>query len=239
MLLDVSGSMGNRFGSDTRISAVTKAFHDIVQRMLNRSTRDQGVRNRYEMALFTYSTSVKNQFDGIKPLLQVANLGAPKLAPLEATDTALGFQHVERFLAHVLPKYERDKTYSRPAPLVCHITDGEYTGDDPEPVVRRIMQMSVIDGPVLVENIFITDEVLTSPITNLKQWSGITPTTPLKTLYAEKLRSISSPIPLTYRTEMKEFGYHLDPDSVLMFPGHTTDLLRLGFQATIATPRTR
>ena len=46
MLLDVSGSMGNKFGSDTRISAVTKTFRDIVQRTLNQSIKDQRARTR-------------------------------------------------------------------------------------------------------------------------------------------------------------------------------------------------
>ena len=235
LLLDVSGSMGLPFGSSTRIAAVTRAVRGMQQQMLNTSTKDVGVSDRYHIALFTYSTKSIDVLKGVKTLNEFVKLGTPVLATVEKTDTALAFQHVEKFLTGLLPTYELNRQYARPAPLVCHITDGEYTAADPEPVARRIMQMSVKDGPVLVENIFITDDVLVEPIGNLKEWPGVTAATRLKTPYAEKLRAMSSPLPLNYLSNMREHGYRLDPGAVMLFPGHTPELLRLGMQVTIAT----
>ena len=55
--------------------------------------------------------------------------------------------------AERLLKAEIGNLQDSPAPLVCHMTDGEYnSGGDPEPIARSIMQMSVPDGNVLVEN---------------------------------------------------------------------------------------
>ncbi len=41
-----------------------------------------------------------------------------------------------------------------PAPLVCRMTDGQYSGHDPEPVAREIMSMRNNDGNVLLQNIY-------------------------------------------------------------------------------------
>ena len=53
------------------------------------------------------------------------------------------------------------------------MTDGASTGEDPELIVRRIMNMSVPDGNVLIENIFISDEIMQEQITNIKKWEAL------------------------------------------------------------------
>lgn len=43
-------------------------------------------------------------------------------------------------------------------PVVIHITDGHYTGDNPAPVVSELMQLGTIDGQTLVFNCHISRE---------------------------------------------------------------------------------
>ena len=105
-----------------------------------------------------------------------------------------------------------------PAPVVCHMTDGASTGEDPELIVRRIMNMSVPDGNVLIENIFISDEIMQEHITNIKKWEGIMPNTEITDEYGAKLQRLSSPIPQSYREMMTEHGFHIADGAVMMFP---------------------
>ena len=152
---------------------------------------------------------------------------------LDATveHTAKAFLAAERLLQKELHNLQ-----DCPAPVICHMTDGEYTGDDPAPAVRRIMKMRVPDGNVLVENIFLSSRILPRPIKDPFNWPGILPNTKLSNEYASKLRDISSPVPASYRAMMMENNYHLDPNAVMMLPGMTPELVAMGFQMSAATP---
>ncbi|MFN3763248.1 MAG: hypothetical protein ACK4WK_08630, partial [Anaerolineae bacterium] len=157
--------------------------------------------------------------------------GVPELSTMRSTDTARAFAQAEKLLQQELPNLAHC-----PAPLVCHMTDGEYTGADPEPAVRRIMAMRVPDGNVLVENIFISDHILKESITDPKRWEGVRPGTKLASDYARKLRAISSPLPPGYRAMMREEGYELADDAVMMIPGMTPELVQMGFVMSMSTP---
>ncbi len=135
-------------------------------------------------------------------------------------------------------QYELANLGNCPAPLVCHMTDGEYTGADPEPIARRIMSMSNPDGNVLVENIFMSDQILSQPVLPGKAtaWPGILPGTSLLSDYAKKLRSMSSPLPSNYRTVMLERGYSVDGGAVMMLPGDSKELVEMGFAMSMSTP---
>ncbi|MBO9599718.1 MAG: hypothetical protein J7559_18075, partial [Cohnella sp.] len=111
-----------------------------------------------------------------------------------------------------------------------------YTGEDPEPIARRIMGMSVRDGNVLIENIFISDDLLAQPIDQPKKWAGVRDDTEFRDDYGHKLKRMSSVIPESYRGMIRESHYNLAAGSLLMFPGTTPDLVSLGFQMSAATP---
>lgn len=230
-LLDVSMSMSRRLGKKQSIEVVMDALTAALRQMVFRSTKGGRLSPRYRIAMYAYSDHVYDLLDGARSVDQVAQLGVPELSPQRSTDTAKAFLQAEKLLQQELPNLQ-----DCPAPLVCHMTDGEYTDSDPEPIVRRIMQMSVPDGNVLVENIFISDQILTQKIEDPKEWPGIMPDTALKDKYAKKLRSISSPIPDSYRSMMVEFGYRLGEGAVMLFPGISPELVSLGFQMSAATP---
>lgn len=230
-LLDVSMSMTRRLGKKQNIEVVMDALTAALRQMVFRSTKGGRLSPRYRIAMYAYSDHVYDLLDGARSVDQVAQLGVPELSPQRSTDTAKAFLQAEKLLIKELPDLQ-----DCPAPLVCHMTDGEYTDADPEPIVRRIMQMSVPDGNVLVENIFISDQILNQKIDDPKEWPGIMPDTVLKDKYAKKLRSISSPIPDSYRSMMVEFGYRLGEGAVMLFPGMSPELVSLGFQMSAATP---
>ncbi len=230
-LLDVSASMSQPLGKKRRIEVVTDALTAALRQMVFRSTKGGRLSPRYRIAMFAYSDHVYDLLDGVKTVEQVAQMGVPELSPMRTTETARAFAQAEKLLQAELPALQ-----ACPAPLVCHMTDGEYTGSDPEPVVRRIMQMAIPDGNVLVENIFISDKILPQPIADPTQWPGILPDTKLVSNYAHKLRAISSPIPDSYRAMMLENNYHLAPGALMLLPGMSPELVAMGFQMSAATP---
>lgn len=234
-LLDVSRSMSKSMGlgemRKKRVEIVTDALYAALQEMVFRSTKGGRVSPRYRVAMYAYSDDVYDILGGIKSIDQVAAMGVPELQSLRTTNTAKGFAQVEKLLINELPNISHC-----PAPLVCHMTDGEFTGEDPEPIVRRILNMKNLDGNVLVENIFIADQILSERIESPEQWTGITESTNLENSYAEKLRSISSAFPQSYRVMMLERGYRVAENAIMMLPGESPELVEMGFAMSMSTP---
>ncbi|WP_246096656.1 vWA domain-containing protein [Paenibacillus sinopodophylli] len=231
-LLDVSGSMTLMNGEKRRLDLVTDSLYVALKQMVFRSTKGSRISSRYRVAVYAYSDDVHDVLGGIKGIDELMHTGLlPSLQTQRFTDTAKAFQHVEQLLHSELARIQ-----DGPAPLICHMTDGVYTGEDPEPIVRRIMDMSVKDGNVLVENIFISDDVLQQEVEYPKRWQGVQEHTDFRDEYGRKLRRMSSVIPESYRQMMREANYNLAEGAYLMFPGTNPDLVSLGFQMSAATP---
>ena len=233
-LLDVSASMTQALGDKRRIDVVMESMSIVLRQMIFRSTKGARISPRYRIAMIAYSDHVYDLLDGIKTVDQIANLGFPTLSTFRTTDTARAFAQVEKLLEMELPNLDLC-----PAPLVCHMTDGEFTGEDPAPIANRIMAMEVPDGNVLLENIFISDVIFEQAINNVREWPGILRKTNLKNEYAKKLRSMSSPLPKSYHAMMLESGYRMDEKSVMMLPGISPSLIEMGFVMSAATPISR
>jgi hypothetical protein len=233
-VLDVSASMTKRLGTGRRIDVVMASVERTLQQMVFRSTKGMNIAPRYRLAMYAYSDQVWDLLDGIKSVDQIAKWGAPQLSVQRNTDTAKAFLQVEKLLRNELPRLQ-----NCPAPLICHMTDGEFTDADPEPVIRRIMGMRVPDGIPLIENIFISDQVLDAPILDPKRWPGVLPQTKLKNSYAQKLQAMSSPLPESYRNMMREMGYQMTPGALMMLPGTSPEMVEMGFVMSAATPLSR
>ena len=232
-LIDVSLSMNEPMAGKTRLAVVSDALEAVRTRMIWRSTKGSLIASRYRVAMYPYSEQVYDVYEGIKSIAEIAKFPLPKLTAMRVTDTAKAFRHAKRILEQELPRMA-----NHPAPLVCHLTDGTFTGDDPEPPAREIMQLEIPDGPVLVENIFVSDDILPEPVKDATCWPGVRPQTQLTNRYAIQLRRMSSPVPHSYRVMMEEMGYGIAQDAVMMFPGNSPGLLEMAFQMSAAT-RTR
>lgn len=230
-LLDISASMNNPLGTKRRIDVVMDALSSALRQMVFRSTKGTRLSPRYSIAMYAYSDNVYDILDGIQTVDKVVHLGVPELETEARTDTAKAFEKAEELLKTEIHNYK-----DGPAPLVCHMTDGIFTGKDPSPIVHRIMKMSIPDGKVLVENIFISDDILEEKITDALSWPGITPKTKLKSEFAQNLKAISSPLPESYRSMMQECNYHLDKNALMLLPGMNQELVSMGFQMSAATP---
>lgn len=230
-LIDVSASMMLPMGEQRRIDVVMQALGAALRQMVFRSTKGVRISPRYRVAMYAYSDHVYDLLDGIKSVDRVAHLGVPELSTLRSSRASKAFEAAERLLQSELPALRNS-----PAPVVCHMTDGEFTGEDPEPVAQRIKQIAVGDGNVLVENIFITDEFLADPISDPFRWGGVTPSTGLASEYARKLCRMSSALPDSYARMMREANYQVASGALMVLPGHSPEFVAMGFQMSAATP---
>jgi uncharacterized protein YegL len=230
-LLDISGSMSQMLGDKKRVEIVSDALQEIALEMVARSTKGELVSPRYRLAIYAYESQVHDVLGGIRTIDQFVKDGVPEFAPRGGTNTAAAFLAAENLLKQELQYME-----GHPAPLICHMTDGEYQGDDPTPIVQRIMGMGTPDGNVLVENIFISDKILRAPITEIDKWPGIVNEADLTNDYARTLLRMSSPIPESYLSEMQEFGYAMQNGAPMLFPGQNKELIRMAFTMSGATP---
>ncbi len=233
-LLDVSGSMSEKcLDGKPKIEVVTNALQKVATKMVYRSTKGSLVAPRYRVAMYAYSSQVIDLLGGIKPIDEFAKQGVPRLTTLDTTDTAGAFLEAERLLQAELPNLQ-----DCPAPLVCHMTDGQYNGGDPLPVAQRIMDNCVPDGNVLVENIYVSAGGLA--ISDIHSWPGVASENELPDAYSRTLFRMSSPIPDSYRSVMTEFGYpQLHPGARMFFPGDQPEIVEIGFTMSGATPVTR
>ena len=225
-LLDVSGSMGKPMpGSKSRIQVVREALKVTVTEMVQRSLKNKELRPRYRVAMIAYSDDVYDVLSGVKPIDVVAKMGIPKLEPLNRSDTTKGFRYVKKII-------EQEKSLlapASPAPLVIHLTDGELTSrEDPEPVVREIQQIMVPDGNVLVENVFISDE-LKVVIPDAAAWPGYKPGEDVGNQYGNRLLAMSSYLPEMYRIVMSELGFSIQEGTAMMYPGIRPEFVQMAF----------
>lgn len=223
-LLDVSGSMAEPCGSSTKIDTLNVALKKQIVRMVQRSTKGSVISPRYDIAMFAYSNTSQDLLSGVKNIAELVQVGVPTLTPIEMTGTAEAFAEAEKLLQSVLPKYQKCAP-----PLICHMTDGMYNTSDPEPIAERIKKMTVDDGNVLIENVFLTDDALVTPISDAKSWPGLTDPDQLKTNYAKQLFRMSSPLPSKYREAMAEMGYKIETGARLMLPGNNPEIIELAF----------
>src|SRR5881275_2128113 len=121
-LLDVSVSMQQPLGGKRRVDVVMEALTSALRQMVFRSTKGGRLSPRYRIAMFAYSDRVYDLLDGVKTVDHVAYLGVPDLSPMRTTESDRAFAQAEKLLEAELPNLR-----ACPAPLVCHMTDGEYT----------------------------------------------------------------------------------------------------------------
>lgn len=229
-LLDISASMDKRLGKKSRLETAMDALNAAIRTMVFRSSKGRRIQPRYRLVIYAYSNEVFDILGGIKTIDEVAQMKLPEIDTRRGTDTAKAFMAAGELIGHELPAMQE-----HPAPLVCHLTDDRYTGRDPKPVVNAIMHMSNGDGSVLVENIYISDRLGNDPNKDALTWAGIQRHSPLDDEYGRELRDMSSNLPPSYHIIMEEMGSKVKPDSVMMFPGNTPDLISLGFQMSSAT----
>jgi hypothetical protein len=226
-VIDTSASMNERCGDTTRTGVVQKALTEVILQMADLSTKvvngEAVLRPRFRIAILGYNDRVYSYHRGFVPLDEFVNGGLPAIKPDGGTNTAQALLAAEQLLDEVLLTMQHDW----PAPLVCHLTDGEYNqGGSPVAIADRIRSRQTSDGPVLLENVFITDNALRHPPRSWKEWTGVRQESDLRDDYAKLLFRMSSEIPAAYIETIRYWAFdNIGPGARLMFPGTQVDLI--------------
>jgi uncharacterized protein YegL len=234
-LVDTSDSMNQPCGGTTKINLVNTALRESLRHMIRRSMRDGIPQPQYLVAILSYHTRVVDMLGGICSLPDLVQAGMPKLIAQGETDMAAGFAAVEKLLQQYQESLLRSASLRRPAPLVCHLTDAHFTTDNPAPFVKRIQGMRFSDGPVLVEHVYMVEDILRQPVQDWHQWSGVLKPNEITNIHARRLFHLSSPLPHAYRQNINDYGYRLQKGAQLFFPGTHPELVKLAFAMSAGT----
>lgn len=236
-LLDISGSMDEQLEGISKIEHVNQAIERLLVRMVQRSTKGEVISPRYRLSMIAYSDEPIDILGGVHTIDEIVQLGKPTLSATNSTDTAAAFEMARDILRREIAQMGPSPV--PPAPMICHLTDGQFTGPDPEPIAREIMQMETPDGRVLIENIYVGPNLTTQPIYQVETWGGVMQINELSDQYAKKLFNISSALPASYAEVINEMGYGLQRGAKMLIPSSNKDLIELAFAMSGATPTGR
>jgi hypothetical protein len=181
-MIDRSGSMKDPFGADggkSKAQGVADAINRLLQNLVIRCTKQEGVRYYYDVGVIGYGAKVGPAFAGalanqeLVPIDKVADNPA-RIEVRKKDDGAGGvvdyrlpiyFDPVAdsgtpmcaafRCAHDILEKWVQSHPNSFP-PIVINITDGEPTDGDPTGPADEVRKLATSDGNVLVFNCHIS-----------------------------------------------------------------------------------
>jgi hypothetical protein len=193
-VIDQSGSMSDPFGADTsrrKSDAVADAINRLLQNLVIKCARDQGVQDYFHVGVIGYGATVGPAFGGslagrdLVPISEVGNLPARIEERAKKVDDGAGglVEQTIKFpiwfdavsnngtpmrqalnrVSDILNTWLSGHSDCFP-PVVVHITDGESTDGDPSEIMRMISGLASSDGSVLLFNFHISGNSQVAPI---------------------------------------------------------------------------
>jgi hypothetical protein len=230
-LLDMSESMNEAVDGATKTELVSQTVLSTLREMVRRSIKGTVPMPRYLVGAFAYNDTVRDIYGGLRPITEIIQIGVPVMKPDQRTNVLPAFEAAEAMLL-----MEYNELYGGPAPLICHISDGNVNSDGLLAVVDRIRQLAFLDGPVLLENVLVDDHALREPVLDIHAWPGVRSSDELVGTSARELFDLSSTIPASYRRSLADRGYHLQPGARLFFPGGTAEMVDAAIMLSGITP---
>lgn len=183
-LIDQSGSMSDEIGGGRKkADSVADAINRLLQNLIIKCAKSEGVRDYYEVGVIGYGAGVGPAFTGalagrsLVPISEVADSPARVEERTKKVDDGAGglVEQTVKFAVWFEPvanggtpmgqaldqahQLMQDWVTRHPAsypPIVINITDGEATDGDPSGLAKSIADLSTSDGNVLVFNCHIT-----------------------------------------------------------------------------------
>jgi len=240
-LVDISGSMKAPMpDGKSRIDVAKDAIQTAYAQMIQRSLRQGKIHPRYRVGMIAYSTDLFDVYGDIGSIVTIDKLkdeGVPLITPQQRTDMAKAFRYAHKLIQDDIKTWSQKWLDECPPPMVINLTDCEFGEETQDPVefAQKLQEISVPDGNVLVENIFITDQI-TLPSANIKDWKGYRFNESTGDPYGDKLLAMSSPIPAGYAQLMSEqAGLKIREGTAMMFPGISKEFIKTGFAMSIVT----
>jgi hypothetical protein len=214
----------------TKSERVADAINRLLQNLVIRCAKSEGVRDYYSVGVIGYGESVSPAFSGalasrdLVPISDIANNparidertkkaddGAGGLVdqkikfPIWFEPVANGGTPMCQALALAKSTLETWLSQHRGCfpPTVIHITDGESTDGDPTAAMRALTDLCSTDGNVLLFNVHLSASPNTAPI-SFPDSSAQLPDEYAKTMFAG-----ASPLTAFMRSVATEYGFSL------------------------------
>lgn len=251
-LIDQSGSMENPLpGADNRRKAdsVADAINRLLQNLVIKCARGEGVRNFYEVAVIGYGEAVGHAFSGplagrqLVPLSDIATQPARieerKKYGVNGNGNGSRTEHLVKFpiwfephakgvtpmgeaiqqTVELLTPWVAAHPRSYP-PIVINISDGAATDTGPVPQATALRQLATEDGKVLFFNCHISDQP-TKPVVFPADDDE------LPDDFARTLFEVTSPLPDNLAEQARSEGMELPADARgFAFNADLTELIR-------------
>jgi len=232
-LIDQSGSMGESVGKSnyTRAAFLCDALNRVVMNLIARSSKSEGVRDYFHLGAIGYGgQGVHNALRGSFANRIFHPISAFERSPLAIEDRVeqipdgngamrshsikfpVWFKPLHdggtpmrkalRMAAEELTGWCDDHPDSYP-PTVLHVTDGEPTDGDPEPMAGQVRQTGTTDGHSLLFNLH-TSNSKAGPIEFGSNEEAV------RDPYGKSLFRMSSPLPKPVADAAREKGYEVE-----------------------------
>jgi hypothetical protein len=229
-LIDQSGSMDDPFGagegSQRKADGVADAINRLLQNLVLKCAKSEGVRDYYSVGVIGYGGKVKPAFSGslagkdLAPISEIADNSARVDERTKKVEDGAGglVDETVKFpiwldaVAHggtpmcealtsakgIVSNWISQHPSSFP-PIVINVTDGESTDGDPTQVAEELRALATDDGTLLLFNVHLSSNKST-PVQFPDTESG------LPDKYAELLFSMSSDLPRYIRGVARDEG---------------------------------
>lgn len=232
-LIDQSASMADPFGvgqtTKSKAEGVADAINRLLQNIVIKCAKEEGVRNYYELGVITYGSEIRLGLSGgsaSRELILLSEIADHPIRIEERTkkveDGAGGLvEQTVRFPVWFDPvaigatpmcqALNRAKGMLREwlarhpnsfPPIVINITDGEATDGDPSEAAAELRKLATNDGAVLLFNLHISSQ-RANPIEFPSSESG------LPDKFAQLLFGMSSVLPEYMRSIARDEGYQV------------------------------
>lgn len=229
-LIDQSGSMSDPWGKESSkkiAEGVADIINKLLQNLIIKCAKSEGVRDYFDIGVIGYGEFMGSAFSGplagkdMVKISEVANLPARIEDRKKKVDDGAGgiLEQTVRFpiwfepianggtpMCQVLKHAHtilQDWLYEHPTsfpPVVINITDGEATDGDPSNPAQQLMNLSSLDGNVLLFNIHTSSNTAT-PITFADKETG------LPDEFAKLLFNMTSELPEYMRAIAQKEGF--------------------------------
>jgi hypothetical protein len=240
VLIDISHTMEkNSIASpgETRIETALELLRRFIIECVQRSFKQKEINPRYRIGMFAYGDELFDLNEGVRSIGEIAAAGIPQLSLLEGrSNVSKAFRYAGEVLNEEIKKYS-SVIYDIPTPIVINIT-GDLSIDHSSEenlftAVEQVRALSVPDGNVLVQNIFIPAEgEVGSAESQLYQqnfvgWQGFGMSEDLRDDNLNKWLRLSSPLPRSYFNSYVDLGCSFQMGTRMLFPGTLEGFLPL------------
>jgi hypothetical protein len=90
-VIDISGSMAETVGDDTKIALLNIQVREVLRKLVQLATKGEIIAPRYRLAMLAYSDCVISVLNGVEAISDIVKRGMPIFSPAATSNAAMRF----------------------------------------------------------------------------------------------------------------------------------------------------